>query len=565
MPLIAQVYCPLETSSLERVVYTFSCPRKSCRGKPGSTRAWRANVVWAEAIEQQQKKDRRKEEQAQARQEAERGGSSGGAGGAGKTQLDLGSLIFGGLPDRSSAIAATSSSTSAAAPTPFSSSSVSSSSPLATSTTTAASTAYANTNTNTKFNPFAFTSSSATSASVSTGASINPFAPAASSDAATATPNPFAPVRVAPTSSTTPPPPQLESQVANPVSSVPMTWPLPPTTNDDSVIGFEFEYRPEYLTTAYEPTGGTTMKVAASTSMESKLESDLTQQMGSLEVRNSSALAPGSGNASTRGPGTDGRKKNKDADFGLGGGDDDGEDQGEGDEYPRRREGKGSGGRRKKGAPSHASDKRVGGAGAGRSLTTTGGGEPGGWSGESYEVQRVAGVDDVFLAFQARVDREPTQLLRSVQLWLASLAFGPSDTCFVRISLLKLNPVSYHLVLLFFSPCVVVCSIVFSVSGTITAVRHSLSHPLHPPLDCCFHHHRRRRPDPPARTIARNVLDAQHAVDRLRSNLNSCLTSSPCSTEIVKPVDKYRDEHPQGQKEMKIGMEMDLIGQRCGC
>lgn len=64
----------------------------------------------------------------------------------------------------------------------------------------------------------------------------------------------------------------------------------------------------------------------------------------------------------------------------------------------------------KKGAPSSSSnknDKRAGSAGS------ASGGEPG-WQGETYEVQRVAGVDDVFLGFVERVGREPGQLLRCV-------------------------------------------------------------------------------------------------------------------------------------------------------
>ncbi|KAL8293249.1 hypothetical protein RQP46_000943 [Phenoliferia psychrophenolica] len=48
MPLLTQIYCPLDDSLFERVVYTFACPTKTCRGKAGSVRAWRAGVRWVE-------------------------------------------------------------------------------------------------------------------------------------------------------------------------------------------------------------------------------------------------------------------------------------------------------------------------------------------------------------------------------------------------------------------------------------------------------------------------------------------------------------------------------------
>lgn len=46
MPLLTQLYAPLDGSNSERVVYTWACPVRACRGQPGSVRAWRANIRW---------------------------------------------------------------------------------------------------------------------------------------------------------------------------------------------------------------------------------------------------------------------------------------------------------------------------------------------------------------------------------------------------------------------------------------------------------------------------------------------------------------------------------------
>lgn len=52
MPLLTQIYCPLEASPLERVLYVFGCPRRSCRGKNGTLRCWRASTQWPEEEEE---------------------------------------------------------------------------------------------------------------------------------------------------------------------------------------------------------------------------------------------------------------------------------------------------------------------------------------------------------------------------------------------------------------------------------------------------------------------------------------------------------------------------------
>lgn len=72
------------------------------------------------------------------------------------------------------------------------------------------------------------------------------------------------------------------------------------------------------------------------------------------------------------------------------------------DDPPKHKEGKGAGGRTKKGS----------GGGAGRAGGGGAGGEEAGWGKEGYEVQQVKGVDDVFLRFQERVDRDGLQVVR---------------------------------------------------------------------------------------------------------------------------------------------------------
>ncbi|GAA5917566.1 hypothetical protein JCM6882_001980 [Rhodosporidiobolus microsporus] len=89
------------------------------------------------------------------------------------------------------------------------------------------------------------------------------------------------------------------------------------------------------------------------------------------------------------------------------------------DESPRGgsvKEGKGAGGRTKKGAKGGEGRKD----GSGKTKTKTvnsnasggGGGGGDGWGNEGYEVQKVRGVDEVFLRFQERVAREGRQVVR---------------------------------------------------------------------------------------------------------------------------------------------------------
>ncbi|SCV70431.1 BQ2448_1825 [Microbotryum intermedium] len=80
MRLVTQIYCPLETSLYERVVYLFGCSNKTCRGKATSVRAWRALSKWVDPEEDKKKK---REEEDRIRKEKE-------------VKVDLGSLIFGG-------------------------------------------------------------------------------------------------------------------------------------------------------------------------------------------------------------------------------------------------------------------------------------------------------------------------------------------------------------------------------------------------------------------------------------------------------------------------------------
>ena len=110
---------------------------------------------------------------------------------------------------------------------------------------------------------------------------------------------------------------------------------------------------------------------------------------------------------------------------GLEGADEDDEDD------ERARPGKGAGGRTKKGAAGGQGRKdgsgRTKGSAAPSAGTAAGGG---GWEGEGYEVQKVKGVDEVFLRFQERVQREGKQVVRCVSgsLTLFSVRY-PRGVC----------------------------------------------------------------------------------------------------------------------------------------
>ncbi|KAH7103804.1 programmed cell death protein 2 [Auriculariales sp. MPI-PUGE-AT-0066] len=54
MELLCELWCPLEGSPLDRVLYFFACSRGTCQRKSGSVRAWRSvryNVKYAEKLE----------------------------------------------------------------------------------------------------------------------------------------------------------------------------------------------------------------------------------------------------------------------------------------------------------------------------------------------------------------------------------------------------------------------------------------------------------------------------------------------------------------------------------
>ncbi|GAA5907350.1 small subunit rRNA maturation protein TSR4 [Sporobolomyces salmoneus] len=276
MPLLTQIYCPLESSSLERVVYVFACPRTACRKKDGSIRAFRANQIWKESPEEKARiEEEKKENQPKP------------------VAVDLGGLVFGG----------------ASTPAP---SSVSS-------------------------NPFA-----ATSNPFAAKPSAHPFAPTSSSS------NPFAPTPPPAPVQAAAPPPLVEEVETLSTGDVSSTWTSGPS------------YPSQYITTSYEPSSP-------------KISSKSLPPLSSLTI-------------------SDNVQAQED----------------EEDRYDTRKEGKGSGGRTKKGSGggkgrADGSGGKSGGAGSGGSTSGPG---------EGYEVQRVKGVDQVFLRFQERVSREGSQVVR---------------------------------------------------------------------------------------------------------------------------------------------------------
>lgn len=65
MQLLVQVWCPLEQSSNDRVLYVWACPRGPCQKKDGSVRAWRSlrhNKKYAEKLAQKLAMQKAKEE-----------------------------------------------------------------------------------------------------------------------------------------------------------------------------------------------------------------------------------------------------------------------------------------------------------------------------------------------------------------------------------------------------------------------------------------------------------------------------------------------------------------------
>uniref|UniRef100_A0A0K3C7S5 BY PROTMAP: gi/472581916/gb/EMS19624.1/ programmed cell death protein-like protein [Rhodosporidium toruloides NP11] n=1 Tax=Rhodotorula toruloides TaxID=5286 RepID=A0A0K3C7S5_RHOTO len=218
-------------------------------------------------------------------------------------------------------------------------------------------------------NPFVLpTSSSTASATASTATATapasNPFASTSNPFAAPAPPTPAVPVACPST--------------ASPLAQTTSSWAFSSNSTHPS-------YPAQYLTTMYEP--------PSSSSSSSK------------------AKAKGKGKE---------RELAKAMELGLRlDADDEGMDFDDEEQDGPRRAGKGSGGRVKKGAPVSAGDKR-------KTGTTTGGG--GEWQKEGYEVQKVKGVDEVFLRFQERVAREGRQVVR-LSRPLLPLPSPPCPSC----------------------------------------------------------------------------------------------------------------------------------------
>ncbi|GAA6063601.1 hypothetical protein JCM10212_006218 [Sporobolomyces blumeae] len=289
MPLLTQIYCPLESSSLERVTYVFACPRAACRKREGSIRAFRANRVWTEAPEEKAKVEEEKREKQPK-----------------PVAVDLGGLVFGGSASVGSA-------------------------------------------SNPSSNPFAPTTASTSS---------NPFAPRP----VVPVTNPFSPPVASPLNPFAPSPTTPAADVADSTTST-------DTRHDGQVTSSWTSgpaYPPQYITTSYEP---------ASPQPSTKN----LPPMSNLKISDPLSDEPDlSDDESPVGGGTGPRA------------------------------GKGSGGRTKKGSGGgHGRADGSGGRGGGG-----GGAGKNGVVGEGYEVQRVKGVDEIFLRFQERVAREGTQVVR---------------------------------------------------------------------------------------------------------------------------------------------------------
>ncbi|WWC96431.1 hypothetical protein V866_003299 [Kwoniella sp. B9012] len=70
IPLLAQVYCPLENGENDRTVYVFACSKAGCQKKDGSIRAFRASIRNEEYVRDVQEK--RKAAEAEAEKEREK-------------------------------------------------------------------------------------------------------------------------------------------------------------------------------------------------------------------------------------------------------------------------------------------------------------------------------------------------------------------------------------------------------------------------------------------------------------------------------------------------------------
>ncbi|KAM0786357.1 hypothetical protein ACM66B_001828 [Microbotryomycetes sp. NB124-2] len=320
MPLVTQIYCPLETSSLERVLYVFACVRKTCQGRTGSVRAWRASQMWSKA----QVGSGTKPTTSQTDESVSESVKATSA-----RPVDLGSLVFGAsAASVSPATAASSGSADSAAAVDSRSVNV--------------------------INPFAPPSTTMSSAT-SLSTPFNPFA-VPSSATASSRGNPFAAPLPPPQTSTT-----MTAQASSSPSSAPsrrqrakyLVWP------ESAKSKYLFES--QYVATMYEPD-------------QVKGDEDERLERGFDKMK------------------LDDREQDVD----------NYDDEEAGGRV--RKEGKGSGGRVKKGADRAS-------ASSGSKRVNAGGGA-GEWSQEGYEVQKIKGVDQVFLKFQARVLREPSQVLR---------------------------------------------------------------------------------------------------------------------------------------------------------
>ncbi|GJN90375.1 hypothetical protein Rhopal_003386-T1 [Rhodotorula paludigena] len=373
------LHCPLPTSSLERVLYVFACPRPSCRRKDGAIRAWRANGVWLEGAEEARKAQEeaeRREREAREREEVKKRAMA----------IDLGGLVFGGSGAGGGAAssASTGSSTTAAAAaagSPFGTANANTTAPSA------------------PFNPFAMPSKSN-----SGGSSSNPFAPAPSA-APKAAPNPFAvPASasasnpfVAPSSSAAPNPFVAPSPASPAPSSAADLVPFTSAASSSSLLAEPVTsswlpsptsplpfYPPQYVATMYEPYAPSSSSTAAAKGKERDLAGALASGLSLDEPRSTLGAVDEDSND-----------------------DDDGDDGGD-----SRRPGKGAGGRTKKGAAGGQGRKDGSGRTKTSSSSSASGGGAGGWEKEGYEVQKVKGVDEVFLRFQERTAREGRQVVR---------------------------------------------------------------------------------------------------------------------------------------------------------
>ncbi|EJD53421.1 hypothetical protein AURDEDRAFT_111031 [Auricularia subglabra TFB-10046 SS5] len=101
MELVAQLWCPLEESPLDRVLYMWACSRGTCQRKAGCVRAWRAvryNAKYAEKLERK-RKQREERAAAKAAKPAAPASNPFSMSATNNASSGLGSQIFGGFGD----------------------------------------------------------------------------------------------------------------------------------------------------------------------------------------------------------------------------------------------------------------------------------------------------------------------------------------------------------------------------------------------------------------------------------------------------------------------------------